>query len=93
MDRSAYVFLVSSEEFFYFWMRDMQVYIKEIITIGNLSKNEAEKYFYKYTAENNINLKITFENLFRITGICYFVCNYVSKFIKRRKYESNRQIL
>lgn len=68
MDQSAYVFLVSSEEFFYFWMRDLKVYIEDIITIGNLSKNEAKKYFDKYTAEKNQNLKITFENLFKITG-------------------------
>ena len=68
IDKSAHVFLASSEEFFYFLLREIEVYMIEIITIGNLSKREAEAYFNKCKTEKNYNLRISFENLFKITG-------------------------
>ena len=68
MDQTAYAFLVSSEEFFYSWLMKQENFIEKIYTIGNLSKTSASTYFTKIVGVNQLNLAISFDNLFKITG-------------------------
>jgi len=66
MDQTAYVFLVSYEEFFYSWLIKQELWIKNVYTIGNLSKKYASEFFTKIMGVNQ--LAINFDNLFKITG-------------------------
>jgi len=68
MDQTAYAFLVSSEEFFYSWLMNEELWIKKFYTIGNLSKTYARTFFNKILDEEQLNLAISFDNLFKITG-------------------------
>jgi len=73
MDQTAYVFLISSEEFFYTWLMREKFYIPNIFTIGNLSKANARKYFTKILAASPQNSAISFDDLFKITGFLSFI--------------------
>ena len=78
MDQTAYVFLVSSEEFFYSLLMKEENYIEKIYTIGNLSKQNANQYFNKIMGMNQ--LAISFDNLFKITG-SFILIKYSNYFL------------
>ena len=70
-DQSTFVFLVSSEEFFYFWIKRHISYIKRVFTIGNLSKAGAQVFFENYVLQiiQDQNMPIPFSELYKITGL------------------------
>ena len=66
-EKSCYVFLVSSEEFFFFWIMKSINYVT-LITIGNLSFSKAEAFCNEYLARIKKNKSFKFSDLYNVCG-------------------------
>ena len=87
-EHSAFVFLVSSEEYFYFRFKKQINYIRNIVTIGNLSQAKAKIFFDTYLENRKIvNMAIPFSNLYKISGILFIKIYFLLEI--RWKHESH----
>ena len=74
-DQCINVFLASSEQFFFNWIKSKLANKMTLIVVGDLPKNEIKKYYellmneYGYKIQN----KISFEDLFELTGLKFLL--------------------
>ena len=71
----VYVFLASSEQFFVGWMKKNLLSKMTHVVIGDLSKQESQRYYEHLIFENSsseFQNRFSFEDLYNLTGLIPF---------------------
>ena len=71
----VYIFLASSEQFFVGWMKRNLLSKMTHVVIGDLSKQESQRYYEHLIYENSsseFQNRFSFEDLYNLTGMISF---------------------